>query len=87
MEMPIAKKWRQILKIIDMVTFYVEKDFETPANAGANGFQLSTVRLLSGEADVTKAVDVGKHLYNDDELKDYLSTVFNLKTAEIDISE
>lgn len=70
-----------------MGIFYVGKDFETSKNAGAgNMFQVHT--LIDGnKKNVTSRIDVGRHFDNDDELKEDLSTIFNIPVTDIDLED
>jgi len=71
-----------------MITFYVVKDYETPEHAGANGFQLITVRILDEtETDVTNKINQGIIFFDDEELKKYFSEVFKKPIEDIGIVE
>lgn len=69
-----------------MATFQVGKDFETPENAGAEGFQVYAL-TDENENDVTNKIDMGIIFLNDKNLKEYLSEIFKIPTAQIDIDE
>ena len=71
-----------------MTTFYVVKDYETPKHAGADGlFQVSTLRRLLDDKEVTNQIDVEKFFSDDDELKNYISEVFKIKIEDLEIVE
>lgn len=70
-----------------MAVFYVGKDFETSERAGAGGmFQLDTL-LDDNENDITNKIDVGIHFRNDNELKGYLSQIFQIPADEIHLDD
>lgn len=67
-----------------MATFQVGKETETTERAAAGGFQIDTLIDNQGN-DVTNQIDVGVIFQNDNELKDYLSNIFGIPVADIDI--
>lgn len=69
-----------------MATFQVGKDFDTPENAGADGFQVDTLKDNNGN-DVTDKIDVGIIFRDDDHLRDYLSDVFGIPASQISVSQ
>jgi len=67
--------------------FEVGKDFETSERAGAGGmFQVDTLIDEEGN-DVTNRIDVGLHFADDEQLKEYLSQVFEADIDDIEVSD
>ena len=64
------------------MTFSVYKDFESTNNAGAGGFQIISLSDNDGN-DVTNQIDNGIIFHDDNELKEYLASIF--KDEDIDI--
>jgi hypothetical protein len=69
-----------------MVTFQVGKDFETPEQTGAEGFQVDSLIDDNGN-DLTNRIDVGIIFRDDEHLKEYLSTIFGIPASQFDIDE
>lgn len=63
----------------------VYKDYETSEHAGAGGmFQIMSIED-SDENELTDKVDVGIHFHSDEDLKKYLSRIFDISVDDIDL--
>jgi type I restriction enzyme S subunit len=70
-----------------MATFQVGKDYETSERAGAGGmFQVDTL-IDENDDDVTNRIDVGMHFSDEEQLKEYLSQIFGIPVADIDLDD
>lgn len=69
-----------------MAYFQIGKDTEHAYRSDSGRFQVDTV--LDGQGnDVTNRIDVGLPFQNDEELKRYLSGIFNIPIAEIELGD
>ena len=59
--------------------FMVYPDYETGQRSGAGGFQIESIYEVIGddEIDVSSEIDAGLHFFSEDELRTYLTKVFN----------
>jgi type I restriction enzyme S subunit len=70
-----------------MATLQVGKDYETSERAGAGGmFQVDTL-IDENDDDVTNRIDVGMHFSDEEQLKEYLSQIFGIPVADIDLDD
>ncbi|TSE04368.1 hypothetical protein [Aquimarina algiphila] len=68
-----------------MALFQVGKDFDTPRKAGAAElFQIDTL-IDENENNVTNMIDVGTFFHDNNELKRYLSRIFEIAVEEIEL--
>ncbi len=69
-----------------MAYFQIGKETETAFRSDSGRFQVHTV-IDDQEIDVTNRIDVGIPFQNDEELKNYLSGIFNIPANDIELDD